>query len=383
MPDRLTRRDWIVRAGLGAAGLALPGCGTRHPAAAPPLTRALSRSPFVRPRIQADQIIRTVVGLRPYRPSGFVVRAERIGDKLVVHNYGHGGGGITLSWGSSALAVREAAGATDRRAAVVGAGIMGLTTARLLQDRGWAVTIYSAALPPLTTSNIAGGQWAPTSVFEENRSTPAFQAQFKEAARLAHHAFGSLVGGGYGVSWIENYFLHARHTPPAETFYLRELPDLFPSLAELGPGEHPFSSPFVYRFVSMLIEPGVFLRRVLSDVREAGGRVVVREFRDRADVLSLEEPVIFNCTGLGAAALFGDDQLVPVRGQLAFLPPDDRLDYLTVGGGDGVLYMFPRSDGILLGGTFERGLSHLTPDAATTERIVREHARIAREMRVS
>jgi len=99
-------------------------------------------------------------------------------------------------------------------------------------------------------------------------------------------------------------------------------------------------------------------------------------------VLSLDEPVIFNCTGLGAAALFGDIELVPVRGQLVFVPPDDRLDYLTVGGGEGVLYMFPRPDGILLGGTFERGATHLTADQTTTERIVREHARIAGAMRV-
>ena len=108
----------------------------------------------------------------------------------------------------------------------------------------------------------------------------------------------------------------------------------------------------------------------------------MREFRDRSEVLALEEPVVLNCTGLRAAALFGDAELTPVRGQLVFVPPDDRVDYLTIGGGDSVLYMFPRSDGILLGGTFERGASHLTADAATTERIVREHARISREMRV-
>ena len=305
-----------------------------------------------------------------------------MGEKLVIHNYGHGGGGITLSWGSSALAVREAPAIADRRAAVLGAGIMGLTTARLLQDRGWTVTIYTSALPPHTTSNIAGGQWSPTSVFDEGRGTAAFQTQFREAARLAHHAFQNLVGGGYGVRWIENYFLNSRHVPPRESYYLRELPELFPSLAELGPSEHPFSSPFVYRFVTMLIEPSVFLRRTLSDVREAGGRVVIREFRDRSEVLSLEEPVIFNCTGLGAGRLFGDTELTPIRGQLVFVPPDDRLDYLTIGGGEGTLYMFPRSDGILLGGTFERGASHLTPDQATTDRIVREHVRISREMRV-
>jgi hypothetical protein len=44
--------------------------------------------------------------------------------------------------------------------------------------------------------------------------------------------------------------------------------------------------------------------------------------------------------------------------------------------------MFPRSDGILLGGTFERGAAHLTPDADTSRRIVREHARMAAAMRL-
>jgi D-amino-acid oxidase len=95
----------------------------------------------------------------------------------------------------------------------------------------------------------------------------------------------------------------------------------------------------------MLIEPAVFLRRTMSDVREAGRRFGVREFRDRSEVVALEEPVVLNCTGLGAAALFGDAELTPVRGQLVFVPPDDRVDHLTIGGGDGVLYMFPRSDG--------------------------------------
>lgn len=379
-----TRREWLAQAGLATAGLVVTACAARRAPAAAPRTyrRALSHLPFARPRISPDQVIRTLVGLRPYRPSGFVVRAEKMGEKTVVHNYGHGGGGISLSWGSSALAVREAPNVTPKRAAVLGAGIMGLTTARLLQDRGWAVTIYTKALPPHTTSNIAGGQWSPTSVFEEARASAAFQAQYKEAARLAHHAFQNLVGSGYGVRWIENYFLNATHNPPRDNYYLRELPELFPSLAELKPDEHPFPSPFVYRIVTMLVEPGVFLRRTMSDIREAGGQFVIRDFADRSEVLSLNEPVIFNCTGLGAAALFGDTELMPVRGQLVFVPPDDRLDYLTIGGGQGNLYMFPRPDGILLGGTFERGASHLTPDQATTDRIVREHARIASEMRI-
>jgi hypothetical protein len=218
------------------------------------------------------------------------------------------------------------------------------------------VTVYASALAPDTTSNIAGGQWSPTSVFEEGRATSAFEAQFKDAARIAHRMFGRLVGAGYGVSWRENYFLNDAPTSPANTYYLRELPELFPALAVLGRDDHPFPSPHVLRFVTMLIEPGIFLRRLTAEIRLAGGRFVVRTFQDRAEVLALTEPVIFNCTGLGAGALFG--------------------------GGSGLLYMFPRSDGILLGGTYERGASHLTPDADTTRRIVSEHARMAAAMRL-
>jgi hypothetical protein len=60
---------------------------------------------------------------------------------------------------------------------------------------------------------------------------------------------------------------------------------------------------------------------------------------------------------------------------------DDRVDYITHGSGEGLLYMFPRADGILLGGTFERNATHLEPDADTTARIVREHARLFQAMR--
>lgn len=43
-----------------------------------------------------------VAGLRPYRTKSYRLDREELGDKLVVHNYGHGGGGITLSWGCAA-----------------------------------------------------------------------------------------------------------------------------------------------------------------------------------------------------------------------------------------------------------------------------------------
>ena len=99
--------------------------------------------------VSRERVIRTTVGLRPHRDAGFVVRADRLDEKLLVHNYGHGGAGYSLSWGTGLLATELALGHTERRAAVIGSGIVGLTTARQLQRHGFDVTIY--ALPSTGT----------------------------------------------------------------------------------------------------------------------------------------------------------------------------------------------------------------------------------------
>ena len=95
------------------------------------MTNRTDRLPRV--LVSPERVIRTVVGLRPFRASGFRVEAERLGDKLLVHNYGHGGCGVTLSWGTAALAADLVVESGNRGAvAVLGSGAVGLATARLL-----------------------------------------------------------------------------------------------------------------------------------------------------------------------------------------------------------------------------------------------------------
>ena len=356
MQGLIDRRRVIAATGLGAAGLVLPGCATTA-------TRAAS-TPACLPRVNvaANRIIRTMAGLRPYRPGGFRVEREALGDKALVHNYGHGGAGITLSWGSSRLATNLGLPGHQGPVAVIGAGIMGLTTARLVQEAGYPVTIYTEALPPHTTSNIAGGQWQAYAHFDEEAVTPEWRAQNAAALEYSFRRFQIMVGDDYGVHWVPTYTEGGGRPDPYR-----------PDNHALSPDEHPFPVDRLARYSTMYVETGRFLRELAEDIQIAGGRIVVRRFSQPADVAVLSEKLVFNCTGLGAGALFGDTSLYPIRGQLAILIPQPEVNYAFNGSAG---YMFPRADGILLGGTYERHVADATPQPDDIARIVESHRQL-------
>lgn len=335
-----------------------------------------SKRRFSPVKVSRDRLIRTVVGLRPYRSQGFVVKAERLGEKLLIHNYGHGGAGMTLSWGVAALAVEQAQDIGQNRSAVLGCGVIGLSTARLLQRRGGSVTIYARELPPETTSNISGALWLPASLYSQRKVGAAFLDQFRRACRISNRAFQLLVGPEYGVSWIETYDLQREPIPPE-----RELAggaELYPATEIHTDAKRYFGFPYVRQFSTMLIEPSVYMNALLRDFFIAGGKIVVKEFHSREEIAALSEPVIFNCTGLGARKLFNDDLLIPVRGQLEVLLPQPEVDYCYLSGGH---YMFPRRDGIILGGTFDHERWSLEADAEQITGILDAHASLMKGLR--
>jgi glycine/D-amino acid oxidase-like deaminating enzyme len=349
----------------GACATPRGGLDAGWSAPLPPAAERLRLAPVW---VSEDRVIRVVAGLRPYRPGGFVVRAERRDAKVLVHNYGHGGGGVTLSWGTADQAVDLGFNPPVRDYAVIGCGAVGLATARLLQRRGGQVTIYARDLPPDTTSNIAGGKWWPTSVYSAHVATPAFLEQFDDASRRAYRQFQTMVGGGYGVSWRRNYVVTDQPFEPGPL--TQRLAPLAPEARELKPGEHPFGSRWVHQYDTLMIEPPIYLQAVLEDFQTAGGRLVVGELASWEAVRALPQAVVFNCTGLGAKALFGDEELTPVKGQLVVLLPQPEVTYNVLSDD---IYMFPRADGVILGGTFEHGVWDLAPDPAVTARILAKH----------
>ena len=324
-------------------------------------------SPLAPVRVDESRVIRTVAGLRPYRASGFVVRADVLEGKRLVHNYGHGGAGITLSWGSSKLATELGLPGHSGPVAVIGAGALGLTTARLVQEAGFPVTIYAKDLPPHTTSNFAGGQISPFGHYREDAVTEYWKRQFMVAMDYSWRRWQIMVGDDYGVRWLPTYEESSR--PPRGGDWMDAY---YPDGRTLPPSQHPFPTDNVVRFDTMYVETGRFLRQMMTDIQVASGRIEVRDFASPEAITSLPEKLVFNCTGLGARSLFGDTELQPVRGQLAILIPQPEVRYAFAGGSG---YMFPRPDGVILGGTFERDVWDPKPDPSDIARIVRSHQR--------
>jgi D-amino-acid oxidase len=369
--------------GAVAASAALPllsGCGivqtkartATHNYAAPDISFSGSACALPPVNVAAEREIRTVVGLRPFRPSGFVVRVDQIGDTRVVHNYGHGGSGITLSWGTSKLALDLGAPGHSGPVAVLGSGAVGLSNALLLQEAGFDVTMYTKALPPETTSNVAGGQWFPAFLYDPARRTAAFDVQLLAAAQYAYRRYQTMVGARWGVRWMRNYYLnHHAFNEDGLIGMNSPLREMMPEHRDLGMDEHPFAGyEFVRQFDTPLIEPPVYLAAMLDEFRLAGGKVHVREIPERAAIQALPEKLVFNCTGLGAKTLFDDDELTPIKGQLTILLPQPEVQYAVLFGDQ---YMFPRSDGILLGGTHERDVWSLEPNLERKQELLAAH----------
>ena len=334
---------------------AMGGCsaGLRRNARAPSPATRLQLPPL---RVATDRISRITVCTRPFRAQGPRLDVEQVGAKTIVHNYGHGGSGWSLSWGSSGIAAQKALATGSRDIAVIGCGALGLTSALLLQRAGADVTIYAKELPPNVRSSLATGVWSPDSrICLEENATPSFQRLWEGMARDSFQAYQNLLGlPGDPVEFIDGYAVwdaSGSETPavrppdPRPKFaelQNRLIPDLSPKGVDLAPGTHPFGARDVQRNSQLMFNLTAYARLLMSDFLANHGRIEIAEFHSPADFAALRQNTLINATGYGARALFRDDSVIPVRGQLARTPPQADIHYALYYKGVGFV---PRRDG--------------------------------------
>ncbi len=322
------------------------------------------------PALTDADVIGRAWGVRPCRHGGPRFEVEPRPDGVtIIHNYGHGGAGVTLSWGAAhhaadAVAERLESGAP---VAIAGAGVIGLSTAILLLERGYDVTIHARDLPPHTTSNIAAAMWWP--VATDRGESDAARTRFDTSVLVSWRRFRGLVDQPrYGVERMAAYI--AGDIP----HMVFDLPDEIMREANLTTLDRaPFDPRPGRRFETWRVETPKYLAALLDDVRAAGGRIVERTFAGVDDFATLGAPVVVNCLGLGAASVARDSAMFGVRGQLVKVRPQAAVNWIAQFDES---YLIPRSDGLMLGGTWDEidpADADVEPPAANYDRILAAH----------
>jgi glycine/D-amino acid oxidase-like deaminating enzyme len=304
-----------------------------------------------------DRIIEMNVCTRPFRLQGPRIESERIGRKQVVHNYGHGGSGWSLSWGSGQVAVEMARAHGRREIAVIGCGAIGLTTALVAQQAGLRVTIYAKERPPYAASHKATGSFTPDSRIVSTQFADGFAAQWEVMARYSFRRFQSYLGtAGHPIEWRDMYSLsdvpfgtprpstpsQEPDYPPLERELLRDITPQWGSVAV-----HPFPAMYAQKRPALLFNIAEYTRMLMAEFFANGGAMETFVLHDQRDFAAISERTIINCTGYGARALLGDDSIIPVRGQTAKLIPQPDVDYGFYFSSRRVS-VYPRRDGLLV-----------------------------------
>jgi D-amino-acid oxidase len=243
------------------------------------------------------------------------------------------------------------------RVTVVGAGVVGLTTALVLAEHGHTVDVLAEELPAQTTSATAGAIWGPY------RAGPAAAVDRWSVESLARFArLADYVDSGVRIA--QGMEVARRYIDPPRWRHCLDHWRAFDA------AEVPFGSVVGWRYSVPLINMPVYLEYLVRELAAVGVAVV------QTKVQSLDEPghgqVIVNCAGWGAGNLARDPTLVPVRGQQVIVANPGLTDFFMedVGSSPDLVGIFPHDSRVVLGGTAIYGSSNRTVDLETARQII-------------
>lgn len=245
----------------------------------------------------------------------------------------------------------------NKNIAIVGAGISGLSCAYLLSKKDYQVTVFSKAFSPEITSNRAAAFWFPYHVRNDRRGITWAKDSYAFYEKLSAEKDS-------GISMKQLIKVLRENTEEEEPVWVEFIPEgtckkipkhlLKPGIEE------------AYDVLVPLIETQIFLPYLQNQLEKRNVVFEKKFIKDLSELSSYD--IVINCAGLGARQLCNDETIYPVRGQVALIETDEsRPVYLD---NEMPLYIVPRKDAMIIGGTYEEHVFEEKTEPATIERIL-------------
>jgi len=223
------------------------------------------------------------------------------------------------------------------QALVLGAGVVGLTSAIRLQEKGHRVEIWAKAVSPGTTSDVSAAIWYPYKASPEDKVKEWGIESLREFLRLAGDS-------STGVSLVPGvkYF----YRPMGNPWWAAEVTQF----RRLGPHELGGGQKDGFSFLLPVADMSQYLPYLRKRFENSGGKITVREIANFDEALA-ECSLVVNCTGLGSKELADDKALFPIRGIVVCTEPLDKPFFtMATDYPKGMIYTIPRRDVCILGG---------------------------------
>lgn len=305
-----------------------------------------------------------IVGSRPGRKNSFRLALEQINGQTVVHNYGHGGYGVTLSPGTAIESIQLAKHKLDSasKIVVIGAGINGSTIAYMLAKEGYKVELVSKDFYPDLVSGVAAALWNPYTLVAENEKRSQLLYQIQDDS--LNYFIDLMPDDSWGIRPVDVFV-------PTNDAVVSEIPFFLPF--EQTPVKWHKTLPITgfkiggYQASTYFIDTSIYMPKLMNELKKAGVVMTQQEIQSLSDYTrSLDVgSVVFNASGLGAKWLVPDASVEPIRGDLCIydnqdIRPELNNDYVLMWG-ERPDYLFTRvaneqrAGQFILGGVYEYG----------------------------
>lgn len=228
---------------------------------------------------------------------------------------------------------------------VIGSGVSGLSSALQLQQAGFKVRIITRDKPQSTASIAAGAFWS-------GRKAQGKARQWAQITLVHFLSLAQQENSGVSVRRLREFFPQ----DAADPWYQ----DLLPWFQRIPPSDLPRGSQAGFAMDVPIVEPPRYLKFLHDRFVAAGGALEIGAVQT-LDELRHEARLLVNCSGAWARQIAADPTVYPIRGQTLLLDaPQVAQGYMN---DHSFTYLFPRGDGLLIGGIAEPHVWNLEIDS--------------------